>query len=53
MTVHDNGNGFDEAIIKKGNGLRNMKIRAAHIAGQLNVHSAEGKGTTVELTCQA
>jgi signal transduction histidine kinase len=53
MTVHDNGNGFDEAIIKKGNGLRNMKTRAAHIAGQLNVQSAEGKGTTVELTCQA
>lgn len=52
MTVHDNGNGFDEVLIKKGNGLRNMKARAIDIGGQLNVQSIEGQGTTVELNCR-
>ncbi|MCC6286345.1 MAG: hypothetical protein IT249_00525 [Chitinophagaceae bacterium] len=52
MTVHDNGNGFDEALIKKGNGLRNMKARAIDIGGQLNVQSTEAQGTTVELNCR-
>ena len=52
MIVHDNGNGFDEVLIKKGNGLRNMKARAIDIGGQLNVQSIEGQGTTVELNCR-
>jgi two-component system, NarL family, sensor histidine kinase UhpB len=52
MRVHDNGSGFDEASIKKGNGLRNMQARAAHITGQLNVQSSEGNGTIIELACR-
>ena len=32
-----------------GNGLKNMKLRAARLAGELQVRSAEGQGTTVLL----
>lgn len=53
MRVQDNGKGLNEAIVRKGNGLRNMKARAAHIGGLLNIQSAEEKGTTIELTCQS
>jgi signal transduction histidine kinase len=53
MTIRivDNGRGFDVAhAAKKGNGLENMRERLARIGGRLNVESAPGKGTVVELT---
>lgn len=46
----DDGKGFDQDTTRQfGNGLVNMKRRAAHIQAQLTFHSAPGKGTRVEL----
>ncbi len=49
MQIIDNGKGFDPAIAKMGNGLRNMQNRAAQIGTGLFIHSVAGKGTTIEL----
>jgi signal transduction histidine kinase len=51
LIIKDDGNGFDEATIKKGNGLKNLQTRAAEIKGTIAVDSGEGKGTTVSLVC--
>jgi len=51
MSIHDNGQGFDDDLVKKGNGLRNIKTRAAHLRGQLNIQTKNGNGTFIELRC--
>jgi hypothetical protein len=48
--VHDNGTGFDPRQKKWGNGLKNMKRRAAEIGGRFELDSHNGGGTTVILT---
>ena len=48
MKIKDNGCGFDEAIIKHGNGLMNMRERARQINGTLHISNAL-PGTVVEL----
>ena len=50
LFIHDNGIGFDPASASSGNGLKNMKARASHLKGQLNIHSGHREGTTVDLT---
>lgn len=50
MIVKDEGKGFDTGIVIKGNGLDNIKNRAAGIGGKLEIDSAPGKGTIVKLT---
>jgi len=52
-TIQDDGNGFNEASVKMGNGLRNMKSRAAYMKASLAIDSAEGKGTAVKLVFPA
>lgn len=37
MMIRDNGVGFDESLIKKGNGLTNMKKRAERNGGSLEI----------------
>ena len=55
LIVRDNGVGFDpltrngDSTGQGGNGLRNMKIRAEEIRGELKIDSVIGQGTTVEL----
>jgi signal transduction histidine kinase/streptogramin lyase len=52
MLIQDNGKGFDPAAPLKetrGNGLRNMKVRAEAIKGNLTINAEPGKGTQVEL----
>jgi streptogramin lyase len=56
LIVEDNGVGFNvEAEITaqslSGNGLRNMKMRAKEMNGQLQIISSAGEGTTVQLVC--
>lgn len=51
ITIADNGHGFDEATIRKGNGLHNMKARAEHLQGVLTIYSEKGKGTSIRLSC--
>ncbi len=52
MQITDNGCGFDHEKIKPGNGLKNMEKRAAEIKGKLQVESAVGSGTSVNIVCK-
>jgi len=49
LKVKDDGHGFDVGNTSRGNGLRNMKQRAALMGGSATITSAKGKGTTVTL----
>ncbi len=52
LSINDNGNGFDAALINKkeaGMGIGNMKKRAALIGGTFNIQSAPNKGTSVNI----
>lgn len=51
MKVHDNGKGFDVEGTRTGNGLGNMKMRAAELNGKLNIISSANDGTHIELVC--
>ena len=48
LKIADDGKGFDEKNIIPGNGLRNLRRRAAEMRGAVTIHSAPGAGTTVE-----
>lgn len=47
LEIHDNGKGFDSAASARGNGLSNMRERAALFGGNVQVVSALGSGTRV------
>jgi signal transduction histidine kinase len=49
VTVADDGTGFQEENGGAGQGLRNIRQRAASIAGAASVRSRPGSGTTVEI----
>ncbi len=49
VIVSDDGVGFDETTAIAGQGLTNMKMRAEAIDGELKLHSASGRGTSVEV----
>lgn len=51
IKIADDGKGFDEETVKKGNGLRNMKTRAGHLKAELIIHSSPGQGTSIILSC--
>jgi len=55
VAVQDDGRGFDPSLPEPAGhfGLQVMQARAAHIAGQLTVDSAPGRGTCVRLTWPA
>jgi two-component system, NarL family, sensor histidine kinase UhpB len=50
LQVKDHGKGFDTTVDGKGNGLENMKNRAAELKGKLLVDSNRGTGTTITMT---
>jgi signal transduction histidine kinase len=47
LTVRDNGIGFDPEASHGGNGLKNLRLRALKLNGELAVESRPGHGTTV------
>jgi signal transduction histidine kinase len=47
--VTDDGRGFEATAVGQGNGLINMRQRAAAMGGSLELHSTPGKGTSVVL----
>jgi signal transduction histidine kinase len=49
VTVEDNGNGFDPAILEKSGGMgwTNIRNRVEFMNARLDVNSAAGKGTSV------
>lgn len=49
LVVKDIGNGFDPAVIKKGNGLDNMQYRAKELGAEIEISSHTGCGTEVSL----
>lgn len=50
ITIKDNGIGFDVDHAVLGNGILNMKKRAAEIGATLSISSHLGEGSTVELS---
>jgi signal transduction histidine kinase len=50
LEIKDNGKGFDVANTTNGNGLFNMKKRAALLKGTLSVKSTVGEGTITQIT---
>jgi signal transduction histidine kinase len=49
VTVSDDGVGFDETEVLAGQGVQNMRLRAAAIDGELTLRSGPGRGTAVEV----
>ncbi len=49
IEVHDNGKGFDTSENKNGNGLSNIKSRAASLNGVAVFESEKQKGTVVKI----
>jgi ligand-binding sensor domain-containing protein/signal transduction histidine kinase len=52
LTVHDNGVGFDPQESYSGNGLKNLRLRAAKLNGALALESQPGRGTTVSFSAK-
>jgi len=50
IIIRDNGVGFHQDTIKKGNGLANMQNRAHEIDAKLDFDSSPDKGTRLSLT---
>lgn len=49
LTIRDNGIGFDPAAPTDRNGLRNLKDRAHHLKGRIDIQSTVGMGTSIQL----
>ena len=49
LQIRDNGRGIPINAETQGNGLMNMKRRAEEINANLNIRSADGEGTGIEL----
>jgi signal transduction histidine kinase len=47
LSIRDNGVGFDPAAGTSGNGLRNLRARAAKMGATLEIRSQPGQGTTL------
>jgi signal transduction histidine kinase len=53
VTVRDDGEGFDGEARGAGQGLRNIRARAASIDGGFNLRSTPGRGTALEVTLRS
>ena len=49
VTISDDGEGFDGAEAPAGQGLKNMRARAASIDGGFTLRSTPGRGTALEV----
>ncbi|MDR1810355.1 MAG: histidine kinase [Prevotella sp.] len=52
IAVQDNGKGFDTSVESKGNGMKNICSRVASYNGSVDVYSAIGEGTEVNVEFQ-
>jgi signal transduction histidine kinase len=50
ICVKDNGVGFDEGQVRRGNGLKNLRRRTAYLHGQLQIQSQPGAGACFTVT---
>jgi len=53
VEIKDDGSGFDESTIEKGNGLANIRKRAKDLGGTAKIISDLGEGTTVVVSFDA
>ena len=53
VSVVDDGAGFDEAEVAPGQGLKNMRARAASIGGGFRLTSFPGRGTALEVVLRS
>ncbi len=53
VIVRDDGSGFDDAIDGAGQGLKNMRTRAASIQGAFALRSSPGRGTAIEVVLRS
>jgi len=53
VTVSDDGAGFDGATDPAGQGLKNLRERAAAIGGAFTLRSSPGGGTALEVVLRA
>jgi signal transduction histidine kinase len=53
VLVRDNGSGFNGDTDPAGQGLKNLRQRAAAIGGAFALRSTPGKGTALEVTLRA
>jgi signal transduction histidine kinase len=53
VTVRDDGGGFEAVDGGAGQGLKNIRARAASIAGAATIRSRPGSGTTLEVALRA
>jgi signal transduction histidine kinase len=49
LEVDDDGRGFDEASIRRGDGLTNLEHRAVAVGGDVTILGVPGEGTIVRL----
>ena len=49
MRINDNGVGFDESTVRAGNGLKNLRRRAADLGALLQIEGRPGRGTSITL----
>ncbi len=52
LEIKDDGKGFDPQTVQAGNGLTNMRQRAAEIGGELVIKAAPGSGVQILLTVE-
>src|SRR6185436_5696887 len=50
LRVEDNGSGFEDKKTSGGNGLKNLRRRAADVAGSVDIRSMPGHGTTITVS---
>ena len=50
LSIEDDGSGFDAKSDSGGNGLRNMRERAASLGGKLRISTKRGRGTSLRIT---
>jgi len=53
VSIQDDGAGFDGEEVAAGQGLRNMRARAASIEGGFSLRSMPGRGTALEVVLRA
>jgi signal transduction histidine kinase len=49
LSIRDDGKGFDAAQLREGNGMGNMRRRAAQMDGSIQFESQPGKGVCIAI----
>jgi signal transduction histidine kinase len=53
VEIADDGDGFNDATVRVGQGLKNMRARAEAIEGGFSVRSRRGRGTALQVVLRA